>query len=71
VTYSDIMLGRMTLIGAQRHLANRALRFDGQYLKVASKADRIAFVILGSALESLNAEFERKRCRQTGRRRAA
>jgi hypothetical protein len=40
-------------------------------LKVASEADRIAFVILGSALENLNAEFERKRCRQTGRRRVA
>jgi hypothetical protein len=69
MTFIQIMEGRMTLVGAQRSLANRVMHLDGDALRVDTRANFEALMIFRRAIESLDRELVVKQCRRDGYRR--
>jgi len=64
MTYEQIFAGRIALLGAQRHLANRMCRYDSKgELQCESKPEREALAIVAGALSELAREFTAKRAR--------
>ena len=72
MTFDALMAGRLTLIGAQRALANRVLHWDGEKFAVLDKPAGEALLVLHDAIAALDRELAWKRSqRKLHRRRAA